>query len=219
MLATGHKHVLWDWNGTLLDDLDLCLDVINRILVRHALPQLDRERYHEIFDFPVRCFYERLGFTLDDGAFERLSHEFISTYDSRRLEATLFDDVKDVLRAISATGCEQSILSAHRQTTLHEIVRHFDLYDHFTHIAGLDDIHAHSKIERGRTLVATLDVPPAQVLMIGDTLHDIEVATALGVDCIVVAAGHHPESRLRPHAPVLLPSISALRDHFALALT
>jgi len=156
VLAARHRHIVWDWNGTLLDDLDLCIDVINPMLARHGLLAVDRARYLRIFDFPIVAFYERLGFRLDEGVFAALSHEFVSTYDARRLECALQRGAADVLRGIAASGRAQSILSAHREATLHGIVAHHAIDAHFTAMAGLPDTYAHSKIDRGHALIEQL---------------------------------------------------------------
>ena len=209
MALTAHRHLIWDWNGTLLDDLDLSVEVMNALLARRRLPRLDRARYHTLFDFPVRTYYGRLGFDPQVDSFERLSVEFISGYDARRLESTLHAGARAVLAAVAAAGLRQSILSAYRHETLHEIVRHFGIAAHFDHIAGLDNIHAHSKVALGQALVRRLDVPPAEILLIGDTLHDLEVARELGVDCALIAGGHHPADRLRASGARVYPDLAA----------
>jgi phosphoglycolate phosphatase len=104
----------------------------------------------------------------------------------------------------------QSILSAYRQQTLHEIVAHFGLTQFFVRLTGLDNIYAHSKAELGRAWVAELGLPRTVVLMVGDTLHDLDVAAEMGVDCVLVAAGHHPESRLRARTARVVPDLAAL---------
>jgi phosphoglycolate phosphatase len=197
MANSRYRHLIWDWNGTLLDDLDLSIAVMNTLLTRRDLPRLDRARYHALFDFPVRRYYERLGFDPARDSFEQLSVEFIGGYDAQRLQASLHRDAARTLTAVRAAGLGQSLLSAYRHETLHEIVGHFGLTPHFEHIAGLDNIHAHSKVALGRELVARLALDPAEILLVGDTLHDLEVARDLGVACALVAAGHHPRDRLR----------------------
>jgi phosphoglycolate phosphatase len=192
-----YRHLIWDWNGTLLDDLDYSIGVMNGLLSRRGLPRLDRARYHALFDFPVRKYYARLGFDPAQDTFEQLSVEFISAYDARRLECRLHTGVEQLLPAVAAAGISQSILSAYRQQTLVEIVAHFDLTRHFVRLNGLDNIYAHSKAELGRAWLRDLALPPTEVLLVGDTLHDLEVARELGTDCILVAAGHHPPERLR----------------------
>lgn len=205
-----YRHIIWDWNGTLLDDLDYCLRVMNVILRERGLPELDRARYHAVFDFPVRDYYARLGFDPAKDSFESLSVAFIKGYDADRLSCTLQPDARRLLAAVQAAGLTQSILSAYRHETLVEIVDHFGLLPHFVQLAGLDNIYAHSKAALGRVQVGKLGVPPHQVLLVGDTLHDLEVAREIGVDCVLVAAGHHPAEKLRKHHDRVLDSLAEL---------
>lgn len=46
------KHIIWDWNGTLFDDVDICVDNINWLLKKYNLPEITKEKYREIFTFP-----------------------------------------------------------------------------------------------------------------------------------------------------------------------
>jgi phosphoglycolate phosphatase len=80
------KHVVWDWNGTLLDDVDACVDSINSLLRERAMPTIARDHYLEHFGFPVRDFYVHLGFDLDREDFDSISAAFIGRYnDSHHL--------------------------------------------------------------------------------------------------------------------------------------
>jgi phosphoglycolate phosphatase len=218
MISPRHRHIIWDWNGTLLDDLDYSIAVMNTLLAPRGLPLLDRTRYHALFDFPVRSYYERLGFDYSRVSFEELSVEFIRGYDARRLTCPLQQRAPEVLAAVQAAGLTQSILSAYRHESLHEIVAHFGLTPHFVRLAGLDNDHAHSKAELGAALVAGIGVAPREILLIGDTLHDFEVAQKLGVDCVLIAAGHHPAERLRQVTDRVFPDLSSWAQAAGLAL-
>ena len=217
MSESRYRHIVWDWNGTLLDDLDYSIEVMNGLLRRRDLPLLDRIRYHTLFDFPVRDYYARLGFNPALDSFEQLSVEFISDYDARRLDTRLHQGAAEILAAAGQAGLTQSILSAYRQETLREIVDHFGLTGHFIRLTGLDNIFAHSKAELGRAWIAELGLPPGDVLMVGDTLHDLDVAAEMGGDCVLVAAGHHPEARLRARCPRVFPNLHALGHALDLA--
>lgn len=210
MQTTNYRHIIRDWNGTLLDDLDYCIGIMNAILQRRALPALDRARYHAVFDFPVRDYYARLGFDPAQDSFEALRVEFIGAYDAHRLECPLQPDARRTLATVQAAGLTQSILSAYRHETLLDVVGHFGLIPHFIHLAGLDNIYAHSKAEFGRAQLARLDLPPREILLVGDTVHDLEVARELGVDCVLVSAGHHPAEKLRRHHHRVLDSLAKL---------
>lgn len=207
-----YRHIIWDWNGTLLDDVDLSIDVMNGLLRARQLPSLDRARYHAVFDFPVREYYRRLGLDASEDGFRALSVEFIQGYDTRRLEAKLHLGVAALLNGILARKITQSILSAYRHETLCEIVAHFGLADKFVRLSGLDNIYAHSKAELGRACLADLHVRPSEVLMIGDTLHDIDVAQEIGIDCVLVSHGHHPAERLRQRCAHVYPDLATLAN-------
>lgn len=216
MGTSRYRHIIWDWNGTLLDDVALSIDIMNGLLRQRGLPLLDRERYHRVFDFPVKTYYERVGFDFARDSFEQLSIDFISAYDARRWECALHVGAEELVRTTAAAGISQSILSAYRQETLEEIVAHFGLTSLFVRRLGLDNIYAHSKTELGRAWVRELGVPGQEILLIGDTLHDHAVAQELGVDCVLVAQGHHSAARLRNATERVLPDLAAVRDFLGL---
>jgi len=218
MTRPRYRHIIWDWNGTLLDDLDYTITVMNGLLRPRGLPLLDRARCQAVFDFPVQRYYERLGLDPDRHPFEQVSAEFIAGYEARRLECRLHPAVPRLLAATQAAGIAQSILSAYPHRTLVEIVAHFGLTDRFAHISGLGDIHARSKIELGRALLARLPVSPAEILVVGDTVHDHEVAVALGADSALVATGHHSAERLRPCTGRVYADLGELAVDLGLAI-
>jgi phosphoglycolate phosphatase len=211
-----YRHIIWDWNGTLLDDLDLSIDIVNGMLTRRQLPTMDRERYHAVFDFPVRNYYTQLGFDTTDASFRELSREFIAEYDRRRFETQLHHGTQRVLDAVLARGMSQSILSAYKHDTLCEIVDHFGLTSKFARLSGLDDISAHRKAELGRQCIEALHVGPNEVVMIGDTLHDFDVAGAIGVNSILVAHGHHPLDRLAAKSPNIVNNLEEVAARLGL---
>lgn len=214
----NYRHVIWDWNGTLLDDLYLCVEVMNGMLTRRGLPGLDRARYRAVFDFPVRDYYSRLGLAVDDASFHAISVEFIDAYEARRLEPVLQTGAADLLGAVSARGLTQSILSAYHRDSLRIVVSHHGLHAHFTELNGLDNIYAASKVALGRACLAALKIPAREVLLVGDTLHDLAVARELGVDCALVAHGHHPALRLRAHSEHVYEDLASLADAVGLRL-
>ncbi len=205
-----YRHVIWDWNGTLLNDVWLCVEVLNDLLARHQLPAINPEAYREDFGFPVINFYERLGFQLQGDTFHHLSHSYITAYDSRREECTLHPQARDVIELLRDHGIRQSVLSAYKQDTLESILERFDLCQYFDHIAGQDNIYAAGKIQRGQELMELIGQPPKEVVLIGDTEHDLEVAHAIGVDCILLEHGHYSPSRLARLGAAVCPNLESL---------
>jgi phosphoglycolate phosphatase len=192
-----YNHAIWDWNGTLLDDTWLCVEVLNGLLARRGRGPISEDDYRENFGFPVIHFYEYLGFDTDVDSFERVSHEFIGDYEARWLdECILHPDTHDVLSAMTELGMSHSVLSAAKQEALESGIGHYGIREHFTGLVGADNIYAEGKVTRGKQWIEQLLWKPEEVVMIGDTLHDFEVAEAIGADCILLAHGHHTPERL-----------------------
>lgn len=197
------RQVLWDWNGTLLDDLTYAIGVRNRTFPAFGLPRIGSvAEYHRQFTFPVRRYYERAGVT--DETFVAVAHAWMAEY-VRGFEAVpLHVDAVETLARFAAAGVRQAVLSATRRDMLESQIARFPIRAYFTDVLGLSDIYARSKEAVGLDYLARCGVPAASTLMIGDTLHDAEVARAMGTGCVLVARGHQSrETLLTAGVPVM----------------
>lgn len=208
-LLSHYRYVLWDWNGTLLNDLWLALEIANAMLHRRGLPVMDAHRYRDIFDFPVAEYYRRAGFDFEREPFPVLAEEFIGEFNRRVKECALHAGATDLLGAIAGEGKRQAVLSASHQESLTSTVELHGVTHHFDALQGLGDNLAVSKEAAGHALLATVDIDPTSVVLIGDTTHDFEVARGLGVACMLVADGHQAPSRL---AATGAPVVSSLLE-------
>ena len=189
-MLKNYKHIIWDWNGTVLNDLDLCVDVANNLFSKKNVPTLTVEKYKSIFTLPVKNYYIAAGFDFEKESFEVVGKEWMDEYEERKYECQLHEGLIDVLEKIKFLGMEQSLLSAYKQDNLREMADKFNLTKYFSNIVGLDNIYAASKVELGKELMKTIGNGHGEALMIGDTTHDFEVANEIGADCILVAGGH-----------------------------
>lgn len=180
------------------------------MLQERGLPRLTAARYAELFDFPVIDYYRKLGFDFAREPFEIVGTEFIHRYEPRRHEAALQPAALDVLRALQARGATQSVLSAYRHETLETFLRHFQVRELFTRVIGSDDNYASGKIEQGRRFIAELACDPGDVVLIGDTTHDHEVAEAMGIACLLIPAGHQSRARLESCGVQVLAGLGEL---------
>jgi len=193
---SNYRHIIWDWNGTLIDDVWLVVEIMNKMLKKRNLPGIDSKKYKEIFDFPVTKYYLKLGYDFSKESFEELTVEFISEYYARFNECKLFDEAEEVLKKISDREIAQSILSASKEDVLTEKIRHYGIDKYFCRILGLDNHYAESKVDRGKKWIAELNLNPQDVLLIGDTTHDYIVSKHIGSDCLLIANGHYNYERL-----------------------
>jgi phosphoglycolate phosphatase len=196
MLLKQYKHILWDWNGTLFDDVYLCIDIINKILFKRNIETLSVEKYKQIFTFPVKDYYALAGFDFSKYPFELVGKEWVDEYERRKLECGLHNKAVEVLNLFAQLSINQSILSAYSQKKLIQIIKYFNLTTFFSNISGLDHIYATSKVEIGKQLLKKINYEKNEVLLIGDTIHDYDVAKQLGIDCLLISNGHQAKSRL-----------------------
>ena len=201
------KVIVWDWNGTLLDDVDYCVDCINVLLHKRNLPLIDSDTYKEIFTFPVIEYYKTVGFDLETEGFEKPAMEFINLYYENFSQTKLFPSVSDVLLWFKTQGYRQVVLSAMEHESLVKTLSGKEILSFFDIVTGVGDHYGSSKEETGKQLLKNLRVNPDEVVMIGDTLHDKQVADVLGVDLILVATGHNSKERLLAEHPVVVDKL------------
>lgn len=196
------KHIIWDWNGTIFNDLDLCIDIMNNVLYNYNKPQISKSDYLDKFSFPVNNYYNSIGISSDE--FESTSHEFIRNYEKRRMESSLHYGSIELLETLKTLGVTQYVLSAYKHDTLVGLISQFNLSKYFSKLLGQDNIYAHGKIEAGKKFVSELQVNPSEIVMIGDTFHDYEVACEIGIECILISHGHNSKrSLLRTNKPIV----------------
>jgi len=190
-----YSHVIWDWNGTLFDDVKLCMSVINTLLSTRGLKTLDSiAEYHTVFTFPIIDYYRKVGFDFEKEPFEALAVEFMDLYLSGDSACGLFPGTKSVLSGLQQTGVRQVMLSASKQEVLLKQVSRYDIADYFDELLGISDIHANSKLEIARAFAVRKNLQKA--VLIGDSTHDFEVAQALDTDCILIPNGHQSKETL-----------------------
>jgi len=205
--------ILWDWNGTLLDDTQAAFDTLNAMLAKRGARPIAMDFYRDHFGFPVRPFYERIGVDLDHEDWDALAMEYHEIYSRqpKRLNA----GAVEALEMAKAAGVRQSVVSALRQDLLDHALEHFGVRDYFAFAYGTDNLDGSSKLTRAKDLMAQLGDPdPKGVVIIGDAFHDKEVADALGIGCILHSQGSHAGWRLRQRAVVA----DSLPDAVRLAL-
>lgn len=208
-----YKHIIWDWNGTLINDRWLAIDILNPLLKKYGQPPITTEFYQRHFDFPVENFYRRAGFNFDMVTFETIGTEWMQEYRRRWQECQLHNGALDVLNAIHDENVQQAIVSASDIYILKKGVSHYNLGHFFSDIRGLDHHYATGKLELARDYIRSLDVDPEHILFIGDTIHDFEVAQAAGVNCLLFTGGHHPDYRLKLCGVPLVGSLREVKNY------
>ena len=208
------KAIIWDWNGTLLDDTEICINGINKLLGARKLPLLDTGKYRDIFTFPVRDYYEKAGFDFSLEPFDIPAMQFIDFYRDNIIHARLFPEAVEILENFKERGFRQTVLSAMENGFLHQSIREKGIYEYFELIAGINDHFADSKTIQARMLMERMKVNPDQTTIIGDTIHDYEVAQEIGCRVLLIANGHQSAERLEKLDCHVINSLSDIKNQF-----
>ena len=203
--------IFWDWNGTLLDDVDFTHSCLNWMLETHGYPQrYDLAAYREIFGFPIEEYYRKAGFDFARHPYPMLAERFMEHYNAGVDACPPSRHTAATLAALSRRGWRQSVLSASRRDYLIEQVAARGLQGFFTELLGLTDIYGVSKVQVGLDYLHHSGLDPAACVMVGDTTHDAEVAAALGARCVLYTGGHQSRARLEAVCPHVIDDLAQL---------
>lgn len=205
------KTILWDWNGTLLDDVQVSFDCLNDMLRLYHRPEVATvDDYRAIFGFPVREYYRRAG--IGDDLFDEVAPQWMADYMKNEIACPLRADAAAALAGFRQAGFRQVILSASKRENLLGQMARFDILPYFDEVLGLDHIYATSKEGIGRAWMARAGARPEECVMIGDTLHDADVARAMDCRCVLVCGGHQTPAILRGAGCAVAESLTEARE-------
>lgn len=205
------SHILWDFNGTILDDVVPCIQSINELLVKYGKKPLSGvDEYKAVFGFPIKDYYKRIGFDFDEVSFEVLAIEWVKLYNKYNSPIKACPNAKEALIYVKQAGVPQLVLTASKTEMVYEQLEMMGLTDFFEGVIGLDNIHAAGKTDTA--LEWAKREKPSRPVLIGDTEHDAQAADAIGAQCLLVSCGHMPVKKLIGLKPVFADPLQAVKS-------
>jgi phosphoglycolate phosphatase-like HAD superfamily hydrolase len=210
------RHIVWDWNGTLLDDQHVVVEALAAVLRDAGLPPIDLATYQRLYTRPVKVFYERLfGRPIGPDEWEHLDEVYHAGYREALARAQLAVDAELALERTAAAGRTQSLLSMYRHDELVPLVDRMGIAARFARIDGLrgesGGLKAPHLAAHLEGLVHIAGDDPTQVLVVGDALDDAAAAASVGAPCVLYDGGSHPRAELeRAGVPVVDTLVDAL---------
>lgn len=213
------RHIIWDWNGTLLDDLPVVVGAVDHTVRRLGGDPVTHDDYRDHYTRPVRLLYERLtGHTLTDAEWRMIDREFHRVYHDRVHEVELAEHAVAALDSVLSVGQTQSLLSMYAHPELVDVVDRFDIGHYFIHVQGLVGLPGGRKaehLERHLADLRTRGVEAGTTVMIGDTPDDAHAAADHGIPCVLYDGGSHHRRDLEQ---VGVPVVDSLPAAVATAL-
>ncbi len=197
-------HVIWDWNGTLVDDLPIVVECVNAALREIGEDPIDADDYRDHFVRPVHRFYESLlERSITEQEWATLDRTFHERYAHSLDRVPLADGAAEALDAVDARGWSQSILSMWWEEDLTACVVRRGLDDRMVLVQGNRNDGGGTKAAHLRLHLETLGIGPSSAVLIGDSLDDAAAARELGAGCVLYDGGsHHPAELKKTGVPV-----------------
>lgn len=206
-------HVIWDWNGTLLDDLPIVVEAVNACLRSQGAPSIDADTYRSRFVRPLNGFYEGLlGRPVDDDFLLELDNVFQDAYWDGFDDAELNAEAEEAIRSLASAGVTQSIASMLWHDMLVPTVGGFGLDEFMVALDGnrgtvgeSKDQHMVHHVERLRRMYPELGRQTMTV--IGDLVDDAGAARAADVGCVLYDGGSQPRQLLEGEGVPVVDSL------------
>ncbi len=202
-------NVFWDWNGTLFNDATASWLAVNDMLKARKLPSVSFEQYKEYVDVPIIRFYEKV-MDISNESIDDLSSEFHNLCYKHMSVDPLAEKAKETLEFFRDNGVKQYIFSSSHKNRILPFLERLEIDRYFDAVLGADDYNAGSKTERTRDFIIKNSISPEKTVFIGDMVHDCEVASAIGADCILIANGHQPQEKLLKTGATVFADINEL---------
>ena len=207
------RYIFFDWNGTVLDDVDLSYELLIELCRIYHVKEISKEEYLKCFGFPVKTHYEKLGFDFNKINYDEVSRYFIRQYESRwRKETKIYKDFKKIVRKLKKDGYKIYILTASETSLLQSQMKKFHVTDLFDGFTASDNIHAHGKIDYGREYLVKKHLIPEKALLIGDTTYDNTVAKELNMQSMLISHGHNDEETLKTTGAVVVNDFKSMYE-------
>lgn len=203
------RNLIFDWSGTLVDDLGPVIEATNAVLGVYSLPPLDREQFRRRFRLPYREFYQEV---LPRVALEELEGHFRPAFDQAMTPVTILPHAREKLEWCRAHGVRVFVLTSMDTIAFERQMDSFGLRDHFeaTYSGILD------KREWIHRILENHRLDPDETAFVGDMTHDVETARHGGVSSIAVLTGYnHPEVLAAVRPDITVPDLGVLRELFA----
>lgn len=208
------KNIFFDFNGTILDDTDLCFDIEDEMIKEEGLAPVTKDFYLNNFCFPVKNYYKLVGFDISGENYHRISEKFFSKYLSREKQETyLHEGIEELLKKLKKDGYNLYILTASEESILINQLKQLGILEYFDGFSASNNIAALGKIEYGKLFIKNHNINVDESIMIGDTLHDYEVANELELKPILFSKGHNSKALLQTTNAKVIDSFDEFYDY------
>lgn len=197
-----YELVVFDWDGTLLDSAGAIVKAIQAACRDLDLPVPDNARASHVIGLGLADAMRHAVPDLAPENYQAMVDRYRYHYLSCDHALTLFDGVPAMLARLHAAGHILAVATGKSRLGLERALDHSGLRPFFSASRCADECHSKPHPQMLEELMAEFGVTSSATVMIGDTSHDLLMASNAGVDALAVTYGAHPHDHLLEHAPL-----------------
>ena len=205
-------HIIWDFNGTVLDDVNTAVAAVNCMLADRQLPPTDVTTYRNTLVMPLDKYYDTVG--IHNADISTLSIEFRKRSEQNAHLSKISEGFTETVGWLKARGIINVLMSSLFQGYLSKEVEKYGIAEYFDYIEGMSDTAVGSKLEMAKKYLINNNIRCENVLFIGDLLSDAELAKSLGSECILIPNGHTSKERCLKAGVTVYDSIAEIKRYF-----
>lgn len=203
------KAILWDFNGTVMDDMGASAGAVNAMLTKRNLPLITEEWYTLHLIMPLQAFYASVGFDMERERIEDVSEEF--QVECSKFERPIFPEVLQALEDFSKKGYRQLLFSSLHHDILIRQAKERGIEGYFEAIVGRQDRLLGGKEAAVEAYFKANNLDPKEVLIVGDLTTDADMAKCVGSPCALICKGHQHRSVLEQTGAFVLDSAAEIQ--------
>ena len=200
--------ILWDFNGTVMDDMGASTGAVNAMLKKRGLPLIDEEWYTLHLIMPLEAFYASVGFDMQKERIEQVSEEF--QMECAKFERPVFPEVLDALKEFAKKGYRQLLFSSLHHDLLVRQAKERGIEGYFEQIVGRQDRSLGGKEAAVAAYLKSHGLKPEEVLVVGDLTTDADMAKVVGCPCALICKGHQHRTVLEQKEAFVLDSAAEI---------
>ena len=207
----NYKTIIWDFNGTIIDDVGAALSAVNDMLIKRSQPVIDLEKYQSAVDTPIWRFYETV-FLEGTITPKEAVKEFDEGYEKHLQPNPLMYGIVHLLEYFRSLGITQAIVSASHVDKVKNRLKELGIIEYFDAVLGRSDYMAEDKTYLAKDYFDTNNLKSSETVVIGDCVNDFDVAESLGCDCILNTKGHQGRRELSVTTAEIIDSLYELKN-------
>ncbi|MBP3481209.1 MAG: HAD family hydrolase [Clostridia bacterium] len=208
-------HIIWDYNGTVADDVDASVAAVNDMLKARGLPPTTKQEYTSTVSLPLDNYYNGLG--IADADMEKLSWEFRTYCQKHDNLSRIFDGFHETVEFAKAQGIKNILMSSLYIDFLKAETEKYNISDCFDEIIGMTDTLVGSKYENAKNYIDKNKLNPKNILFVGDLINDAQTAKALGAQCILIPNGHNSKEKCQNQGVTVVENIKCIKEYICRA--